>query len=258
MLRTSLVAAIVAAGLAPQVTSAPFAPRMFTRGTHRMPYRLFIPDAAARRQPLPLVVWLHGASGVGTDNIAQISAGGNDLGSRLWVRPEIQAKFPAFVVAPQSPSDQAWGSTSSDRPTTYGQMVIDLIDALSAEFAIDRDRVYLLGQSRGGIGVWDLVTKRPNVFAAAVPLCAAGNPKQVVAAAGVSVWVFHGAKDTGMPVANAREMVAALKGAGGQVKYTEYPDMGHDVWTRVFKEPDLPAWLFAQKRTPGDCDGSCR
>jgi predicted peptidase len=86
-----------------------------------MPYRLFVPDEKARAQPLPLVVWLHGASGVGTDNVAQISTGGNELGSRLWVKPDIQAKFPAFVVAPQSPSSELWGSVLSAKPI-YGQL----------------------------------------------------------------------------------------------------------------------------------------
>jgi len=257
MLRLAFFAALGVFAAVPQMTSAPFVPRMFTRTGQRMPYRLFIPDANARRQPLPLVIWLHGASGAGTDNNAQISKGGNEVGSRFWVKPEIQAKFPAFVVAPQSPSDQMWGSPGSKGPTVYGQLVIDLIESLAQEFAIDRDRVYILGQSRGGIGVWDLIIKRPDVFAAAVPLCAQGDPKRASAAAAVKVWAFHGDKDT-MPASNAREMVAALKAAGGDVKYTEYPDLGHEIWTRVFAEPELPAWLFAQRRKGTDCQGSCQ
>lgn len=223
-----------------------------------MPYRLFVPDAVQRKQPLPLVVWLHGAHGVGSDNISQISAGGNELGSGLWVRPDIQSKFPSFVVAPQTPSGEMFGSTSSAKLTPYGQLVIELIDKLAREFPIDRDRVYLVGQSRGGIGVWDLISKRPDMFAAAVPVCAAGDPKKVAAAADVKVWVFHGFKDVGMPVGTARDMVAALKAAGGVVKYTEYPDLAHDIWTRVFAEPELAGWLFAQRRSSGDdCPGHC-
>lgn len=266
MVRTSLVLSLLGALVGHSATSsggstghalAPpgFAPRMFTRGAQRMPYRLFIPNDQARRQPLPLIVWLHGASGLGTDNVAQISAGGNDKGSRLWIQPAMQAKFPAFVVAPQAPT--AWGAPSLEKLTANGQMVIDLIESLAQEFTIDRTRVYILGQSLGGIGVWDLISKRPDVFAAAIPLCATGDTKRVAAAVDVKVWVFHGANDTGMPVANARAMVAALKAAGGTAKYTEYADAGHDVWTRAFTEPDLPAWLFAQKRQPGNCPGLC-
>ena len=257
MTRLVAVAVLATAGVLPQISPAPFAPRMFSREGRFMPYRLFVPDTSARNEPLPLIVWLHGASGLGTDNLSQVSSGGNEIGSRLWIRPEVQSKYPAFVVAPQSPSTEMWGSTTSEKLTKYGQLVIDLIDSLAKEFSIDRDRVYLVGQSRGGIGVWDLIAKRPDVFAAAVPLCATGNPAKIGAASEVKVWVFHGAKDAGMAVTNAREMVAALKKAGGVVKYTEYADLGHEIWERAFAEPDLPAWLFAQRRQPGDCQGFC-
>lgn len=236
-----------------QVQPAPFVPRMFNAGGQVMPYRLFIPKATQSGK-LPLIVWLHGASGVGTDNKAQITEGGNEIGSRLWIRDDIQQKHPAFVVAPQAPADQLWGAIASAKLTTYGQMVIDLVDNLAREFPIDRDRVYLVGQSRGGIGVWDLVTKRPDVFAAAVPVCALGDPTKVAAAREVKVWVFHGLKDTGMPVANARSMVEKLKTAGASVRYTEYKDLSHDIWGRVFAEPGLPDWLFAQRRTAPECE----
>jgi len=254
-MRTSVAALIVAIA---QLSSAPFAPRVFKAGGRLMPYRLFIPKATSQEPNLPLIVWLHGASGLGTDNNRQISQGGNELGSRLWIRSDIQDKHPAFVVAPQSPADELWGQPSSNRLTIYGQMVIDLIDALAREFPIDRQRVYLVGQSRGGIGVWDLVTKRPDVFAAAVPVCAMGNPAKVAAAKDVSVWVFHGLKDTGMPVTNARDMVTTLKGAGATVRYTEYSDLSHDIWARVFAEPELPEWLFAQRRSSAECTGDCQ
>jgi predicted peptidase len=100
VLRVAVTALIVAIA---QMSSAPFAPRMFKASGHLMPYRLFVPKASSQEQKLPLIVWLHGASGVGTDNNSQISAGGNEIGSRLWTRPDIQDKHPAFVVAPQAP-----------------------------------------------------------------------------------------------------------------------------------------------------------
>jgi predicted peptidase len=256
MIRIAVAASLGVLASMAQPSPAPFAPRMFTHNGKLMPYRLFVPEGAGPEHPLPLIVWLHGASGVGTDNRAQISEGGNEVGSRLWVRPDIQAKYPAFVIAPQAPPTEVWGSPGSAKLSTFGQLVIDLIDQLARDYSIDRDRVYVLGQSRGGIGVWDLISKRPEIFAAAVTLCAQGDPRRVAAARGVKVWVFHGAKDT-MPVSNAREMVAALTAAGGTVKYTEYPDLGHEIWTRAFAEPDLPGWLFAQHRTEEVCGGGC-
>ena len=231
---------------------------MFKANGRLMPYRLFIPKASSQEPKLPLIVWLHGASGVGTDNNSQISAGGNEIGSRLWIRPDIQDKHPAFVVAPQSPADELWGQPSSNKLTTYGQMVIDLIDSLAREFPIDRDRVYLVGQSRGGIGVWDLVAKRPDRVRRGGTGLRDRQSHQDRRGEGRQIWVFHGFKDVGMPVANARDMVAALKGAGAVVKYTEYPISRHDIWARVFAEPELPEWLFAQRRSSAECTGDCQ
>jgi predicted peptidase len=60
--------------------------------------------------------------------------------------------------------------------------------------------------------------------------------------------VFHGAKDPTVPVERSREMVAAIKAAGGNVKYTEYPEDKHDCWTETYNNPELYQWLLAQKR----------
>jgi predicted peptidase len=258
MLRAFVATGLLLSGVLPQSPGAPFAPRMFSKDGKTMPYRLFVPDVTARREPTPLVVWLHGASGLGTDNLRQISEGGNDIGSRLWVRPELQARHPAFVVAPQMPAGFTWGNPASEKLTDYGALVIDLVEALAREFPIDRHRIYVVGQSMGGIGVWDLISKRPEMFAAAVPVCAMANVQRVTVASGVKVWAFHGAQDPGMLVSGAREVVAAFKAAGGVIKYTEYADGGHDIWSRAFADPDLPALLFAQKRATEDCDTLCR
>lgn len=96
--------------------------------------------------------------------------------------------------------------------------------------------------------VWDLVAKRPDLFAAAVLVCGGGDLTRIVAARRLPFWVFHGAQDGTVPVDHSREMAAALQAVGDSVKYTEYPDAGHDVWKRVFSEPLLAKWLFAQTR----------
>jgi predicted peptidase len=210
-----------------------------------MPYRLFIPSAPARGRPLPVVVYLHGSGGAGTDNLKQIS-GGNTKGSHLWTLPHVQARYPAFVVAPQIPSGATWHSAGDD-VSPHAELVLHLLRSLSQEFAIDANRIYLTGQSLGGFGTWDLIAKRPGIFAAAIPLCGGGDPARVTAARGTPVWAFHGAMDQTVPVARSRESVAALRAVGDAVKYTEYPNAGHDVWTIAFSEPGLPDWLFAQK-----------
>ena len=231
-----------------QPSADPFAARTFVSPAgSKMPYRIFIPSPAARTKPLPLVIYLHGSGGAGTDNLLQIS-GGNTKGSHLWVREDIQARHPAFVIAPQAPADEQWGRPDTDSLATYAQVVVQLIDQLKKEFSIDPDRIYLTGQSRGGIGVWDIISKRPNLFAAAIPLCGAGDPDKMAAAKRVSVWAFHGADDKTVPVEGSRELIAAFKKAGASPRYTEYPGVGHAVWEKAYEEKELPEWLFQQRR----------
>jgi hypothetical protein len=43
-------------------------------------------------------------------------------------------------------------------------------------------------------------------------------------------------------------MIAAIRAAGGKPRYTEYPGIGHAIWDRVFSEPGLVEWLFAQHK----------
>jgi dipeptidyl aminopeptidase/acylaminoacyl peptidase len=60
------------------------------------------------------------------------------------------------------------------------------------------------------------------------------------------VWIFHGADDDTVPVEESRKMAAALRAAGANVKYTEYPGVGHESWDRAYAEPGLIDWLLAQ------------
>jgi predicted peptidase len=214
-----------------------------------LPYRLFVPDTRLRTRPLPLIIFLHGAAGAGVDNRRQLQ-GGNFQGSHIWITPAAQARHPAYVIAPQIPPGHAWAASESSQLAPYAELVFDLVSDLKREYSIDTHRIYVVGQSLGGMGVWDLISKRPKVFAAAVPVCGSGDVATVSAAKSVPVWAFHGAKDEVVPVAGSREMVAALKAVGGTVKYTEYPNGQHDVWTTAFADPELFQWLFAQKRSP--------
>lgn len=212
-----------------------------------MPYRVFIPDDEARKKPLPLVVYLHGGGGAGADNLKQIS-GGNTLGTHTWTTPEAQRKHPAYVLAPQLPQGEQWAHPASEALSPHADVVRQMIAALTREFSLDADRIYLTGQSLGGQGTWDIISKRVDLFAAAVPLCGNGNASRVAAARRMPIWVFHGAQDPVVPVTGSRQLVAALRAAGSPVKYTEYPDVGHNVWTRAYVDPALADWLFSQRR----------
>ena len=219
--------------------------RSDTSGKQRMPYRLFVPKGYDKTKRYPLIVWLHGAGGAGSDNLRQISED-QVPGTRLWVKAENQAKHPAFVVAPQS--DSAW-TTGIESPGLQPdpRLVSGILDALSSEFPIDRTRVYLLGQSLGATAAWNLATNNPDRFAAVLLVCPSlRNVTRSSRAARLPLWVFQGDKDS--LIVTTRELVDAVTRSGGRPRFTVYPNEGHDIWTRVFAEPGLVEWLFAQAR----------
>src|SRR5262249_37073634 len=123
-----------------------------------MPYRLFIPPAYDKARQYPLILWLHGAGSVGNDNRKQIS-GASLRGTHTWIAPQVQAKYPAFVLAPQSRG----GAWDADFPA-----VLELLTSLEKEFNIDTSRIYIAGQSMGGFGTWHFITEKPDLFAAAI------------------------------------------------------------------------------------------
>ena len=157
-----------------------------------------------------------------------------------------QAKNPSIVVVPQAPGE-GWVQNDSITATSYLSLVLDLMSELETSYAIDAQRRYVLGQSMGGFGTFAIITMRPKMFAAAVPLCGGGDESKAKEIAHVPIWVFHGELDQSVSVERSRNMVAALTQAGGKPKYTEYKGEGHTIWTKVVKEPEVLPWMFSQK-----------
>jgi predicted peptidase len=212
-----------------------------------MPYRLFIPKANNAATRYPLILWLHGASGLGTDNLRQISST-NAVGPRLFSSDAVQSKYPSFIFAPQGPPKGAWDATREPDLSADMTVALEIIDALEKEFSVDKSRIYAMGQSLGGYGTWDVISKQPDRFAAGVPLCGGGSVSRAPRLVKLPIWAFHGDIDATVSVSQSRNMIAAIKKAGGNPRYTEYENVGHDVWTRAFAEPGLVDWLFAQHK----------
>lgn len=213
-----------------------------------LPYRLFVPQNYDRKKKYPLVVYLHGSGGVGDDNLKQIQ-GGNGYLIDFFTQAKSQTRYPAFVVAPQSAGDGWIGSDiSKPAPTRQLRLVVDLIGDLQRSYSIDGSRLYVAGQSLGGFGTFAIVSEFPQLFAAGVPLCGGADESKVLSIIKTPLWVFHGEKDEAVPVDSSRRIVAAIKKAGGNVKYTEYRGEGHNIWLKVVKEPELLSWLFAQHK----------
>ena len=230
-------------------TAAVFVERSHTNARgETMPYLLFVPAGYDKTQPYPLVLWLHGGGTRGND-LKLLLGHGDQHGIGFLARSDNQAKYPSLILAPQCPRNRFWGNSESDQPTNEMRLVLEILDRVRKDYSVDSGRVYVMGMSLGGYGTWDILLRRPRTFAAAVPICGGGNPARAAVIARTPVWVFHGDEDESVNVSESRKMVAALKKAGGQPRYTEYKGIGHNSWVPAFKEPDFLSWLFAQTRS---------
>ena len=199
-------------------------------------YVLFVPHDYKGDKPYPLVLFLHGAGETGNDGKKQTYVG---LGPVTRMQ---EKSFPFFVVFPQS-QDRTWAAESKD-----GLRALDILAAVQREYKIDDKRLYLTGLSMGGFGTWSLATKYPDRWAAIVPVCGGGDPAKAESIKDIPCWCFHGDADTAVPVERSRQMIEALKGAGGKPKYTEYAGIGHNSWEMAYNTPELYDWLLQQHK----------
>jgi predicted peptidase len=213
----------------------------------KMPYRLFVPVGYSSAKTYPLVLWLHGGEGRGNDNIKQITRG-NEKGTHVWISSDVQSKFPVFVLAPQCPVGENWADPELNQPTRALEMSLQILAMVEKQFAIDPDRIYLLGQSMGGLGVWSLLQTHGEKWAGAVVLAAYDHFTAPMAISRVPLWVFQGDADQNVPVDLVREMMKQLRKLNADLRYTEYHNVDHEVWNKAFAEPELVPWLSSQKR----------
>jgi len=260
MVKSILSCLLLLAAIAGHAQTYPsFEKKALIRNSDTLLYRVQYPLQYNAGKKYPLVLVLHGSGERGRDNEAQLKWGGS-----LFADSATRMKYPAIVVFPQCPLTDGWarvrGRTDvdsskrftflSDQPigTPLG-MALELIDSLVATGRIDSKKIYIGGLSMGGMGTYEALWRKPTLFAAAFPICGAGDTAKVGSyATKFPVWVFQGDKDPAVAVTYARSMVAALKAAGATVTYNEYPGVGHDSWKNAFAEPMLLEWLFKQKR----------
>lgn len=258
-MRLPALLVLVAGGLATVASAQDSAPdlgtlladRTFERDGAALRYRLLEPLSAEPGEQYPLVVFLHGIGERGTDNSRQLRNG-----VERFATPEAREKHPCWLVVPQCPPDATWSPIRGTRenpkfaemPTAPGALVLDLVDDLVKGDAVDPDRVYLTGLSMGGYGTWDLAARRPELFAAALPVCGGGDPAQAGRFVGLPIWCFHGGADALVPPERSRAMIEAIEAAGGEAKYTEYDGVGHDSWTRTYGDEAVLEWLFRQRK----------
>jgi predicted peptidase len=216
-----------------------------------LPFQIFIPKSPNKDARYPLLVFLHGAGELGDDNVRQLTGF-----PREFISSDNQSKHPCYIIAPQCPKSDAWSSfpeypanaRSAPAPTVAIRNTIELIEKMIAECNIDKARIYVTGLSLGGEGTFDIVSRRPDLFAAAVPVCGIADVEKVSSMSRVPFWIFHGERDEINPAKYSRVIFHALKLKGAMPKYTEYQDAGHDIWGRAYSEPGLIPWLFEQHK----------
>ncbi|HEV3166171.1 MAG TPA: prolyl oligopeptidase family serine peptidase [Isosphaeraceae bacterium] len=197
----------------------------------KLKYLLYLPEGyESSEKSWPLVLFLHGAGESG-DDLSKVKRNGPP---KLI---ESGKAYPFIVVSPQSPG-MGWNAEALNA----------LIDELGSQYRVDKGRVYLTGLSMGGFGTWSLAAAHPEKFAAIVPICGGGRPTDASKLKNLPIWVFHGAKDNTVPIARSEDMVKALKDAGADVKFTIYPEAGHDSWTETYNNEEVYSWLLSHKR----------
>lgn len=216
-------------------------------------YVVYLPENWNKSQKWPVILFLHGSGERGNEGLDETQIG---LPANIRVHPE---RWPFVVVMPQVPfNHHHW--TDPDMMQT----AMAALNAESREFNGDPDRTYLTGLSLGGYGVWEIARTNPHVFAAIAPVCGGifwsyqpsrwneqtSLPEEYARVLRREpVWMFHGADD---PVVSPRQsalMYDALKAADGNVRFSEYAMVKHNVWDKAYNNPELPHWLLSHSLT---------
>ena len=261
--RRSLIPAIAFAVAAALLAVAPavakkietgFLDRTMTVATTEYKYQVFVPDNWTPKKKWPVILFLHGAGERGDDGLIQTEVG---IGTAIR---RYRGRFPAIVVMPQCRKDVWWTDSA------MGDVAMAAVAEAQKEFHGDSARIYLTGLSMGGYGTWYLAGKYPGKFAAIAPICGGilmpdlsrkqspDDSKPYVQAAGkigksTPVWIFHGGDDPVVPVAESQRMAAAMKALDDEVRYTEYPGVGHNSWEKAYDEAELFPWLLSKATT---------
>jgi len=232
-----------------------YSKKYYINQSDTLQYRIMMPKDFDNSKQYPVILFLHGAGERGNDNKAQLVHG-----SKLFASEENRTNFPAIVVFPQCPKNSYWANAKIDRstkplkiefpldikPTKPLRLVMQLMKEISSKPYVNKSKIYVGGLSMGGMGTFEIVYRKPKLFAAAISICGAGHPEATKAyAKTTSFWIFHGANDDVVNPLSSLEMVSGILKNGGKPNFTLYAKDNHNSWDSAFSEPELLPWLFS-------------
>jgi predicted peptidase len=226
-------------------------------------YQVYVPANYTPESMWPVITDLHGNGRQGNDGMQPTRSSLADL-----IR-EDRSLFPAIVLFPQARVGTRWMFPAME------ELVVAELEQTISEFHGDSKRLYLTGFSMGAVGVYRIAYRWPDKFAALV--CIAGrveegkdySPQEVeidrrtnpfviapdpfaalaLRIRKLPIWIFHGDQDQTSPVEPSRQLTAALKSAGADVRYTEYPGAGHvPAAAKAYADRNMISWLLKQHR----------
>lgn len=224
---------------------------VYVSGKDTLPYRLLYPLHYDQHKKYPIVLFLHGAGQRGNDNERQLAGVPKPMTDSAG-----REKYPCFILVPQCAKTDVWvkfphfpqSLQATGQATPSARATLAQLDTLIKQLPIDKRRVYITGYSMGGEGTFDLLARRPGLFAAAAPICSVSDTAKANLIYKIPIWAFHGDQDEVNNVRYSRIMIDALKKRGGKPVYTEYPDGKHSIQAQAYAEPGLFDWMFAQKK----------
>ena len=218
-------------------------------------YRILKPLNYDPNKQYPVHLFLHGSGERGKDNSSQLTHGGS-----LFLKKENREKYNSWVIFPQCSKNDRWPSISSDlwdqvfenkikKPNKSLGLVIRLMDEFIKKKDVDNQRIYLSGLSMGGMGTFEILYRRPDMFAAATPICGNGITQLAKLFANkVPVWIFHGSDDKVVSPKYSLEMARAIIESGGSPKMTLYANVDHNSWDNAFAEKDFLKWIHSKTK----------
>ena len=232
-----------------------FENKIFVFKNDTLNYRILKPLNYDETKQYPVHLFLHGAGERGNDNVSQLIHGG-----KLFLEKENREKYKSWVIFPQCSKDDRWPSIISDnwnktfenKTTTPNKslgLVIKLMDKFVEKKQVDKQRIYISGLSMGGMGTFEMLYRRPDMFAAATPICGNGISQLAKSyAAKVPIWIFHGSDDEVVSPKHSLKMAKAIIDSGGSPKMTLYENVNHGSWNNAFSEKDFLKWIHSKSK----------